>query len=116
MKKLLLYASLLWLTPRVYAQQATAGTAKVQYQYMHISYNAGEIVFLPAYNGKESIKVSEVREAGTDRRRAALEAMSKVLNELAADGWEVVSAVPVTTMINGSGGFAGIIYVMRKPK
>jgi hypothetical protein len=94
------------------AQQPAAARAVGAYQYMHISYNAGSIIFLPAYNGKEFIKIADVREPGADKYRAPLEAMTKVLNDASADGWEVVSVVPITS----AGGFTGMVYLLRKPR
>ena len=112
MLRFLLVSALFLLTVLAHAQQPTASS----YQYMHISYSAAEISFLPAYNGKESIKVADIREEGGNKRRAPLEAMSKVLTDASADGWEVVGIVPITSMMGGGGGFIGALYVLRKLK
>ncbi|GAB3855012.1 hypothetical protein GCM10028822_25610 [Hymenobacter terrigena] len=112
MLRFLFVSALFLLTVLAHAQQPAA----TSYQYMHISYGATEISFLPAYNGKESIKVADIREEGINKRRAPLEAMSKVLTDASADGWEVVSVVPITSMMGGGGGFIGALYLLRKPK
>ena len=112
MTRLLLGLMLGLLTTLAQAQQPLVGP----YQYMHITYTATEISFLPAFDGKETIKVADARPEGSDKRRAPLEVMSKVLTQVSTDGWDVVSTVPITTTMTGSGGFSGMIYVLRKPR
>ncbi|RYU78792.1 hypothetical protein [Hymenobacter persicinus] len=112
MKRLLFGVLLALVATLAHAQQGLVGP----YQYMHITYTATEIAFLPAFDGKESIKVADVREEGSDKRRAPLELMSKVLTQVSNEGWDVVSAVPLTSTAAGTGGFSGMIYVLRKPR
>ncbi|WP_460577006.1 DUF4177 domain-containing protein [Hymenobacter coalescens] len=86
-----------------------------RYQFMHVNFSGSRIFFSPARQGKEWVKVKDYLGQSFsmfDQEKLGWEAMSRLLNELSADGWELVQMLPE----NNKDGNVGAVYLLRKPQ
>jgi hypothetical protein len=93
---------------------AQAQQAPVNYQFMHVSLTAGRLYFSPAYQRREMLKVTDYMGesfALFDQRKLGWEAMSRLLNELSLEKWEVVNMISD----NDQDGNRGAVYLLRRP-
>ncbi|MCA8831784.1 hypothetical protein [Hymenobacter pini] len=103
---------LLWIGSFVGAAHAQQPAGK--YQFMHVSLMYSRLYFSPAYQNREMVRVDEYLGESYrlfDGRKLGWEAMSRLLNELSADNWELVSMVSD----NDKDGSRGAVYLLRRP-
>lgn len=103
------------LAQTIPASAARTAVPAPPYQFMHVRYVGTRIYFSPAYQGQEVIKVADyLKERFTmfDEKQLGWEAMSRLLTEFSAQGWELVSVLAE----NGKDGNEGAIYLLRRPK
>lgn len=94
---------------------AEAPAAAPAYQFMHVRYRGNSLFFSPAYQGKEWMRVTDYLDQRfqiIDRKQLGWEAMSRLLNNLSAEQWELVSVLPDKE----DGDTVGAIYLLRKPR
>ncbi|GAA4377594.1 hypothetical protein [Hymenobacter koreensis] len=99
----------------IFLPSAQAQQAGPAYEFMHVNYRGSHIYFSPAYQGKEEVKVTDFQGEKFklfDTKQLGWEAMSRMLNNLSAAGWELVSVLPE----NDKDGNVGAIYLLRHPK
>lgn len=110
--RLTLTILLFWVSSFLTSAHAQQPAGK--YQFMHVSLTYSRLYFSPAYQNKEMVRVDEYLGESYklfDRRKLGWEAMSRLLNELSADNWELVSMASD----NDKDGSRGAVYLLRRP-